>query len=249
MLLGYGEAGKSSTGNTILGQQVFGSRRTARCVQRHGEVGGQQVNIIDTPGWWKNLPIEQTPELNKNEITHSLSLSTSGPVAFILVLRVDCSFKEKELKAMEDHLRLLGSTVWDHSIVLFTFGDLLGDRAIEQHIECEGKALQWLVDRCGNRYHVFNNKVRGENHQVSELLEKIQEMIAANRRCDEMDMQVLQEVTERRKMEEDRANTRLKTQGRGEEDELDGEFDDSEENDVFLVDSLEMDNGHMRCEF
>ncbi|XP_056090897.1 GTPase IMAP family member 8 [Rhinichthys klamathensis goyatoka] len=223
VLLGYGESGKSSTGNSILGQQVFGSRRTARCVQRHGEVGGQQVNIIDTPGWWKHLPIEQTPELNKDEISQSVSLSTSGPVAFILVVRVDCSFKEQERKAMVDHLRLLGSTFWDHSIVLFTFGDLLGDRAIEQHIECEGTALQWLVDRCGNRYHVFNNKARGESHQVRELLEKIQEMIAANRGCDDMDMQVQVE-------EEDRANTRLKMQGRGEEDE----FDDSEENEVFL---------------
>ncbi|KAL0171938.1 hypothetical protein M9458_032249, partial [Cirrhinus mrigala] len=114
--------------------------------------------IIDTPGWWKHLPIEQTPELNKDEITQSASLLASGPVAYILVVRADCSFKEQERKAMEDHLRLLGSTVWDHSIVL----------AIEQHIECEGKALQ-------------------------ELLEKIQEMIVANSGCNDKDMQVLQE--------------------------------------------------------
>ncbi|XP_073703885.1 GTPase IMAP family member 8 [Garra rufa] len=229
VLLGYGEAGKSSTGNTILGRQVFGSRRTARCVQRHLEVGGQQVSIVDTPGWWKHLPIEQTPELNKDEITKSASLSTSGPIAYILVLRADCSFKEQERKAMEDHLKLLGSSVWDHSIVLFTFGDLLGDRAIEQHIECEGKALQWLVDRCGNRYHVFNNKAKGESHQVKELLEKIQEMIAANSGCNDKDMQVLQEMTERRKVEEDKANNRLKMQGQREEDESDDVFDDGED--------------------
>ncbi|KTG42951.1 hypothetical protein cypCar_00017590 [Cyprinus carpio] len=95
-----------------------------QCVQRHGEVGGQQVSIIDTPGWWKHLPIEQTSELNKDEISQSASLSISGPVAYIFVLRADCSFKEQERRAMEDHLRLLGSTVWDHSIVLFIFGDL-----------------------------------------------------------------------------------------------------------------------------
>uniref|UniRef100_A0A8C2I7Q9 AIG1-type G domain-containing protein n=1 Tax=Cyprinus carpio TaxID=7962 RepID=A0A8C2I7Q9_CYPCA len=198
VLLGYGEAGKSSTGNTILGRQ------------RHGEVGGQQVSIIDTPGWWKHLPIEQTSELNKDEISQSASLSISGPVAYILVLRADCSFKEQERRAMEDHLMLLGSTVWDHSIVLFIFGDLLGDIAIEQHIECEGKALQWPVDRCGNRYHVFNNKAKGESHQVRDLLEKIEGMIAINSECGDKDMQVLQDVTERRKLEEDRANTRQK---------------------------------------
>lgn len=232
VLLGYGEAGKSSAGNTVLGKQVFGSGRTSRCVLKHGEVVGRRLSIVDTPGWWKHLPIEDTPELYKEELVRSLSLSASGPVAFILLLRVDCSFQERERKITEDHLKLLGSAVWDHSMILFTFGDLLGDRGIEQHIECEGEALQWLVDRCGNRYHVFNNKAKGESHQVRDLLEKIEDMIAVSRGSDEMDVQVLQEVTERRKMEEERSHTRLKIKRHIEEDASDDVFESEEDDEI-----------------
>lgn len=233
MLLGYGEAGKSSVGNTTLGKQAFGSGRTSRCVLKRGDVARRRLSIVDTPGWLKHLPVEDTPELHKEELVRSLSLCAPGPVAFILVLRVDCSFQERERKVMEDHLKLLGSTVWDHSMILFTFGDLLGDGGIEQHIECEGEALQWLVDRCGNRYHVFNNKVKGESHQVRELLEKIEEMIAASPGSDEMDMLVLQEVTERRKVEEERSRTRLEIGRRIEEDASDDVFE-SDEDDVIV---------------
>lgn len=41
---------------------------------------------------------------------------------------------------------LLGKKVWNHTIVLFTRGDWLGDTTIEERIEIEGEHLEWLIE-------------------------------------------------------------------------------------------------------
>ncbi|XP_062337027.1 GTPase IMAP family member 8-like [Osmerus eperlanus] len=181
VLLGGRYAGKSSSGNTILGREEFDLRTAAQCVKRQGEVAGRQVTVVDTPGWWRDLPVESTTELVKQEIVHSVSLCPPGPHTLLLVIWLDVSFLEEERRSIEGHLQLLSERVWSHTIVLFTCGDRLGDATIEQHIEREGKALQWLVEKCGNRYHVLNNKNRGDDTQVTELLDKMEEMVAGNR--------------------------------------------------------------------
>ncbi|KAL1246673.1 hypothetical protein QQF64_034396, partial [Cirrhinus molitorella] len=93
--------------------------------------------------------------------------------------------------------------VWSHTIVLFTGGDSLLDTSIEQHIESEGQDLQWLLDKCGNRYHVLNNQNRSDHTQIKELLEKIEETVAQNNSCHfEIDRRILQEMKEKRRAEE-----------------------------------------------
>ncbi|XP_067117118.1 GTPase IMAP family member 8-like [Osmerus mordax] len=180
VLLGWRGAGKSSSGNTILGREEFDLRTAAQCVKRVGEVAGRQVTVVDTPGWWRKTPIEVTTELVKQEIVRSVSLCPPGPHALLLVIVGVASFTEGYTKSVEQHMELLSESVWSHTIVLFTHGDYLGDTTIEQHIQHEGKALQWLVEKCGNRYHVLNNMNRGDGSQVTELLDKIEEMVAVN---------------------------------------------------------------------
>ncbi len=211
VLMGYKEAGKSSTGNTILGREEFDLKRSAQCVRRHGEVADRHITVIEAPGWYWNYIVEDSPELLKQEILLSVSLCPSGPHAVLLIIRVDIGFKEDERKALQEHMNLLGERVWSHTIVLFTRGDSLLDTSIEQHIESEGQDLQWLLDKCGNRYHVLNNKNRSDDTQIKELLEKIEETVAQNNGCHfQIDRKILQEIKERRRAEEERAEERMK---------------------------------------
>ncbi|ROL45394.1 GTPase IMAP family member 8, partial [Anabarilius grahami] len=211
VLMGYRGAGKSSSGNTILGREKFDLKRSAQCVRRHGEVADRHITVIEAPGWRINVPVEESPEILKQEILLSVSLCPPGPHAVLLIIRVDDGFKETVRKAVQDHLDLLSERVWSHTIVLFTRGDSLLDTSIEQHIESEGQDLQWLLDKCGNRYHVLNNHNRSDDTQIKELLEKIEETVAQNKGHHfEMDRKILQEMKERRRAEEERAEERMK---------------------------------------
>ncbi|XP_036433766.1 GTPase IMAP family member 8-like [Colossoma macropomum] len=180
-LLGWVIAGKSSAGNTILNKKVFVTdQSTLKCQSGHGEVDGRPVTVLDTPSWFKYFPAQYTPAWIKSGILNGVGQTVTPPHCILLVIPGDTSFQEEQRKVIEENMSLLGEQVWRHTIVLFTWGDILGDVNIEQHIESEGEALQWVVEKCENRYHVFNNE-DGENRvQVTELLEKIDHMMAQN---------------------------------------------------------------------
>ncbi|XP_062398697.1 GTPase IMAP family member 8-like isoform X2 [Sardina pilchardus] len=210
VLLGYYRAaGKSSSGNTILGRKEFGtSGRAAECVTREGETAGRHVTVVEAPGWFYDCTVEQTAERHTREIVLSVSLCPPGPHALLLNIRVDVSFTERHRRAVQQHMELLGERVWSHTIVLFTSGDLLGDTSIEQHIESGGEALQWVVEKCGNRYHVVDN-MKSDGVQVTELLEKIEEMVAGNRGHQfEFDTERCKALQEKKREEERRAEER-----------------------------------------
>ncbi|XP_056595473.1 GTPase IMAP family member 8-like [Triplophysa dalaica] len=211
VLMGYKGAGKSSSGNIILNREEFDLKRTAQCVKRQREVADRHITVIEAPGWWIDVPVEESSELLKQEILLSVSLCPPGPHVVLLVIRVDIRFKMDERKVFQGYVDLLSERVWSHTIVLFTHGDFLGDTSIEQHIESEGEDLQWLVEKCGNRYHVLNNKNRSDDTQIKDLLEKIEETVTQNNGCHfEIDRKILQELEEKRRAEEERAEERVK---------------------------------------
>nr|XP_046233740.1 GTPase IMAP family member 8-like [Scatophagus argus] len=180
LMVGWVFSGKSASGNSILRAERFqAGERTEEALQQCGKVSGREVMIVDTPGWWKFFPASFTPSLLKSEILKGVSLCSPSPNVILLAVPLDTSFTEDQRRVTEDNMRLLGQTVWRHVIVVFTFGNSLGDKTIEQHIESEGKPLRWLIEKCNNRYHVLDNTHAPED-QIVELLEKMEEMIAGN---------------------------------------------------------------------
>ncbi|KAG7455401.1 hypothetical protein MATL_G00256300 [Megalops atlanticus] len=123
----------------------------------------------------------------------------------------DSSFEEKHRRSMEEHLhQLLGEGVWRHTILLFTSGNHLGENPMKQHTKTDKKALQWVIEKCGNRHHDLCNKNRNDVTQVTELLEKIEEMVVGNSGSKfHLDRKVSQELEEKRRLIEERVTQRV----------------------------------------
>lgn len=103
------------------------------------------------------------------------------PSALLLVVNLSSSFTHLHGEAIEKQLEAEGGQLWSRAMVLFTHGDWMGDTSIERRIESEGAPLQRLVERCGNRYHVLDNKSWADGAQVRKLLELVEEMLAGPR--------------------------------------------------------------------
>lgn len=207
--MGNKGAGKTSLANMILGRQTTCPKSTAQCMKIRGVAAGRLVTLVDSPGWWKNFLVYETPEFQKQELVLSMAHCQPGPHAVLLVIRVNALYTNKNKKAAQQHLELLGKDIWRHTVVVFTYRDSLQDKTVEQHIGSEGETfLQWLVGQCGNRYHIFNID-RYSGTKVKELLDMIEDMVAGKGgSCYEMDKKCLYEVKEIRKLAEEKANKR-----------------------------------------
>ena len=193
VLLGKTGDGKSSCGNTILGDSS-GTKFLAKCasisvtrnceVQRGHGMGSQtQIEIIDTPGF---SDTSLSDEELKPEIVKCITTCAPGPHAFIIVLRVG-RYTHQEMATVAKITRSFGECAFPYTVVLFTHGDDLDEgQTIEQFVE-ESEDLKELVEKCGGRYHMIDNKRWNQEHeyknnrvQVKNLLNTIEEMVRQN---------------------------------------------------------------------
>ncbi|XP_066497544.1 GTPase IMAP family member 9-like [Hoplias malabaricus] len=182
VLLGKGGAGKSSSGNTLLGRKSFHTAPSSQgvtqaCSMSSGTVDGHKIFVVDTPGW---TDFSQTENETIQKIVSCIEISDPGPHVLLFVLAIG-RFTKEEIDTAKQILEVFGEEAIKHTMVLFTKGDDLEEKTIEEYLEDAHPGLKNIIRMCGGRYHSFNNRDKDNHEQVSTLLKKIKDMVETNK--------------------------------------------------------------------
>ncbi|XP_059211566.1 uncharacterized protein LOC131990185 [Centropristis striata] len=191
VILGKTGAGKSSVANTIFGEELFkigdsAKSETRECQAGNKSVNGRRITLIDTPGFFDT---DRPEEELKAEIVKCITECSPGPHAFLIVLKVE-RFTKQEQAVIDKIKAYFSEEVFKYATLLFTHGDELREGQKIMEFVRENNSLSDLVEKCGGRCHVIDNKYwkndqqdeyRSNKFQVEELLKTIDEITEANR--------------------------------------------------------------------
>ncbi|CAG5938106.1 unnamed protein product [Menidia menidia] len=178
ILLGNIGCGKTSSADTILGQlSHISSGASKSCQLRQGLSEGRNMTLVEAPRWyWNGGKMEDGV---RKETARALTLVSPGPHVVLLLVPVS-QFTEMESRVPTELQSLFGREVLDHTLVLLTCGDYLMGKTAEEYLQTEHPGLRQMIECCGGRYHVLNNRRRQDREQVHELLKKVDSMVLEN---------------------------------------------------------------------
>ncbi|XP_070711101.1 GTPase IMAP family member 7-like [Pempheris klunzingeri] len=174
----------------MFGEDVFEINHTPNSqrglsLAKTKSVNGRSITVVNTPGFFDT---DRSEEELKPEIVSCITECAPGPHAFLIVLKVE-KFTEQEQAVITKICQYFSEEALKYAVVVFTHGDQLREGMKIGEFVDRSKLLRDLVNRCGGRCHVIDNRhwknKKGDDYrcnqfQVAELLNTLDKAVEAN---------------------------------------------------------------------